>query len=100
MKGVFTLAKMIISEELFDCINDTLGKIKLEFMRKENSHLKELTETVSQLENVCNFISLKRSLNRRIDHAIAGYNQPLVNQLIDIKKQAEMQLTEKERALL
>lgn len=91
---------MIISEDLFDTISETLGKVKLELMRKENIHLQELSEEVTLLENVCSFISLKRSLNKRIDYAIAGYNQPLVNQLIDVKKQAEMQLTEKERALL
>lgn len=91
---------MIISEDLFDTIRDTLGKIKLELMRKENIHLQELTEEVTLLENVCSFISIKRSLNKRIDLAIAGYNQPLVNQLIDIKKKAELQLTDKERELL
>ena len=91
---------MIISEDLFDAISDTLGKVRLELMRKENIHLQELTENVTLLENVCSFIALKRSLNRRIDHAIAGYNQPLVNQLIDIKKKAELQLTNKERELI
>lgn len=91
---------MIISEELFDAMTDTLGKVRLELMRKENIHLQELTEDVTLLENVCSFIALKRSLNRRIDHAIAGYNQPLVNQLIDIKKKAELQLSDKERELI
>ena len=91
---------MIISEELFDAISDTLGKVRLELMRKENLHLQELSDEVTLLENVCSFISLKRSLNRRIDHAIAGYNQPLVNQLIDIKKKAELQLSNKERELI
>lgn len=91
---------MIISEDLFDAISDTLGKVRLELMRKENLHLQELSEEVTLLENVCSFISLKRSLNRRIDHAIAGYNQPLVNQLIDIKKKAELQLSDKERELI
>lgn len=91
---------MIISEDLFDAISDTLGKVRLELMRKENIHLQELSEDVTLLENVCGFIALKRSLNRRIDHAIAGYNQPLVNQLIEIKKKAELQLTDKERELI
>lgn len=91
---------MIISEDLFDAISDTLGKVRLELMRKENIHLQELTENVTLLENVCSFIALKRSLNKRIDYAIAGYNQPLVNQLIDIKKKAELQLTDKERELI
>lgn len=91
---------MIISERLFEEISDVLGNIKLELMRKENIHLIKLKKDVEVLENVCNFINTKRALNTQIDNAIKGYNQSLVNQLIEIKRQAENNLTETEKDLL
>lgn len=91
---------MLISEKLFEEICDTLGRIKLELLRKENMHLIDLNEKVFQLENVCSFIQTKRALNNKIDNAIAGCNQALINQLLEVKKQAENNLSQQERELL
>lgn len=94
--------RFMISEKLFNDLNDLLGLLAVEQIANQSKEPEEIAyrKRIQRLHNVLCYLSTNRSLNDNIDYAIAGYNESLANQYIRLKVELKNNLSAEELELL